>query len=185
MTRYGYGPARVISSFSKMRMTLALNTVPHMKRPSVSMFGRARCEPCIGGVLINDRNPDPQEGQRKGWHYDLYNMLLMNLSEKREAATWPFRAPVQERASRCSGGRHRQRFRLVPKIQGGMLPVVWTAAEVIAENAVDGRRATVIDLEIDSDRRADAAEATEAFCRAARWLPAIETARSVGSRNRG
>lgn len=125
------------------------------------------------GRLINHPGPDVDEGSKKGWRSDLFNMLLMNLSEKREDVTGRFGLgfkSVHLLSKRISIASHF----VSCQIKGGMLPEAWAEGrELSVRHAADGRPATVIEAEIDPERREDAERALAAFRQAVPWLPAM------------
>ncbi|MBJ6722649.1 hypothetical protein I2750_20895, partial [Bacillus sp. PR5] len=106
--------------------------------------------------MINHPGPDVDPGIRKGWRNDLFNMLLMNLSEKREDVTGRFGLgfkSVHLLSKRVSIASHFVSCR----IKGGMLPEAWAEGrELSVQRGADGRPATVIEVEIDPERREDA-----------------------------
>lgn len=125
------------------------------------------------GRLINHPGPDPQEGERQGWRSDLFNMLVMNLSEKREDVTGRFGLGFKSVHLIADEVGIASHF-VACKVRGGMLPDIWDAGrQVSVESSVDGRPATVIDLHIDPDRHPHAIEAVSAFRAVSGWLPAM------------
>ncbi|SDE48390.1 sacsin N-terminal ATP-binding-like domain-containing protein [Ruegeria marina] len=125
------------------------------------------------GRLINHPGPDPDRGEREGWLRDLFNMLLMNLSEKREGVTGRFGLGfksvhlIAKEVGIASGF-------VACRVQGGMLPETWAEGRRLSFDQEDhGRRATAIQLSIDEDRKESAMAAVEAFSERARWLPAM------------
>lgn len=170
---YGYDPSRVLfelfqnaddatlqhpgPSEGRLRLTFREN---HM---NVTHWGR----------LINHPGPDVEEGIKKGWRSDLFNMLLMNLSEKREDVTGRFGLgfkSVHLLSSQVSIASHF----VSCQIKGGMLPEAWAGGrEVSVLRGAEGRPATVIDLEIDPERCEDAKRTFLAFRQAVAWLPAM------------
>ncbi|MBB5221623.1 hypothetical protein HNP73_001559 [Amaricoccus macauensis] len=129
------------------------------------------------GRLIN-RPGRPADGEREGWQRDLFNMLLMNLSEKREDVTGRFGLGfksvhlIAREVGIASG------FEASCRVKGGMLPEVWEGGRRLSQDeSRNGRRATLIELEIDPERHAEAEKAQAAFASCVRWLPV--TARAV------
>lgn len=176
---YGYDSSRVL-------FELFQNADDATYQHPVSTVGRFRLE--YGddrlsishwGRLINHPGPDVDEGTRKGWRNDLFNMLLMNLSEKREDVTGRFGLgfkSVHLLSKRVSIASHFVSCR----IKGGMLPEAWAEGrELSVQQGADGRPATVIGVDIDPERREDAGKAFAAFRQAVSWLPAMS--RSVRS----
>ncbi|WP_417729646.1 hypothetical protein [Roseovarius sp.] len=170
---YGYDPARVL-------FELFQNADDATHQHPVSTEARFRLE--YGGDhlsishwgrLINHPGPDVDEGIKKGWRSDLFNMLLMNLSEKREDVTGRFGLgfkSVHLLSKRVSIASHFVSCR----IKGGMLPEVWAEGrELSVRQGADGRPATVIEAEIEPERREDAGRALAAFRQAVPWLPAM------------
>jgi len=170
---YGYDPSRVL-------FELFQNADDATRQHPASTEGRFRLE--YGddrltishwGRLINHPGPDVDEGIKKGWRSDLFNMLLMNLSEKREDVTGRFGLgfkSVHLLSKRVSIASHFVSCR----IKGGMLPEAWAEGrELSVRQGTDGRPATVINVEIDPERREDVVLALSAFAQAAAWLPVM------------
>lgn len=125
------------------------------------------------GRQINHPGADAERGHREGWHHDLFNMLLMNLSEKREGVTGRFGLGFKSVHLLSAGVGIASGF-VACRVRGGMLPEVWDAGRQVSLDLVQaGRRATVIDVPVEPGREADAAKAVTAFRQAARWLPAM------------
>ena len=125
------------------------------------------------GRLINHPGHDPDKGEQEGWPRDLFNMLLMNLSEKREGVTGRFGLGfksvhlISREVGIASGF-------VACKIHGGMLPEVWEAGRQLSfDQENQGRRATMLQLSIDENHQESAIAAVEAFRETARWLPAM------------
>ncbi|MBR7651737.1 hypothetical protein KCX83_05295 [Brucella oryzae] len=170
---YGYDPSRVL-------FELFQNADDAARQHPGSTKGRFRLEYGDGhltinhwGRLINHPGPDVDPGISKGWRNDLFNMLLMNLSEKREDVTGRFGLgfkSVHLLSKRVSIASHFVSCR----IKGGMLPEAWAEGrELSVQRGADGRPATVIEVEIDPERREDAERAFAAFCQAVAWLPVM------------
>lgn len=129
------------------------------------------------GRLVN-RPGRFAEGESEGWQRDLFNMLLMNLSEKREEVTGRFGLGfksvhlIAREVGIASG------FEASCRVTGGMLPEVWEDGRTLSlDDSRDGRRATLIELDFDPERNAEAEEARAAFESCVQWLPA--TARAI------
>lgn len=170
---YGYDPSRVLFEiFQNADDATFQHTVSSVARFQLK-YGDDHLVIRHWGRLINHPGPDVDEGIKKGWRSDLFNMLLMNLSEKREDVTGRFGLgfkSVHLLSKRVSIASHFVSCR----IKGGMLPEAWAAGrELSVLNGRDGRPATVIKVEIDPERREYAGEAYSAFCQAAPWLPAM------------
>jgi hypothetical protein len=170
---YGYDPSRVL-------FELFQNADDATHQHPVSTEGRFRLE--YGddrfsishwGRLINHPGPYVDEGIKKGWRNDLFNMLLMNLSEKREDVTGRFGLgfkSVHLLSKRVSIASHFVSCR----IKGGMLPEAWAEGrELSVRQSAHGRPATVIEAEIDPELKEDAGRALADFRQAAPWLPAM------------
>lgn len=170
---YGYDPSRVLFELFQNADDA---TLQH-PAPSEGRFRLTIRDDRINvshwGRLINHPGPDVEEGIKKGWRSDLFNMLLMNLSEKREDVTGRFGLgfkSVHLLSSRVSVASHFVSCR----INGGMLPEAWAEGrEVSVRLGAEGRPATVIDVEIDPERREDALRTFNAFQQAVAWLPAM------------
>jgi hypothetical protein len=170
---YGYDPSRVL-------FELFQNADDASRQHPVATEGRVHLK-CGDdhliishwGRLINHPGPDVHEGIKNGWRSDLFNMLLMNLSEKREDVTGRFGLgfkSVHLLSKRVSIASHFVSCR----IKGGMLPEAWPEGrELSVQQGADGRPATVINVEIDPERRVDARRAFDAFVDAVVWLPAM------------
>ncbi|MGX9991939.1 sacsin N-terminal ATP-binding-like domain-containing protein [Rhizobium sp. Z1P35] len=170
---YGYDPSRVLFELFQNADDAALQH-PALSEGRFRLTVRDdRMNVSHWGRLINHPGPDVEEGNKKGWRSDLFNMLLMNLSEKREDVTGRFGLgfkSVHLLSSRVSIASHFVSCR----INGGMLPEAWAEGrEVSVRLAAEGRPATVIDVEIDPERREDALQAFKAFQQAVSWLPAM------------
>ncbi|MDR7225232.1 sacsin N-terminal ATP-binding-like domain-containing protein [Aminobacter aminovorans] len=170
---YGYDPSRVLFELFQNADDAALQH-PALSEGRFRLTVRDdRMNVSHWGRLINHPGPDVEEGIKKGWRSDLFNMLLMNLSEKREDVTGRFGLgfkSVHLLSSRVSIASHFVSCR----INGGMLPEAWAEGrEVSVRLGAEGRPATVIDVEIDPERREDALRAFKAFQQAVPWLPAM------------
>ena len=125
------------------------------------------------GRKINDLSANPELGQREGWDHDLFNMLLMNLSDKREGVTGRFGLGFKSVHLLSADVGIASGF-VACRVRGGMLPDVWDAGRKISLDFVqDGRRATVIDIPVEPGCETSAENAVTAFRQAARWLPAM------------
>jgi hypothetical protein len=170
---YGYSPDRVLFELFQNADDASLQHPP----PGQACFrlevveGRMRA--VHWGRLINHPGPDAQQGAREGWLRDLFNMLLMNLSEKREDVTGRFGLGFKSVHLIAAEVGIASGF-VACRVKGGMLPEVWEGGrQVSLDHSADGRRGTVIELLPDDDRADQAHAAVQAFCKAARWLPAM------------
>ena len=173
---FGYSPARIL-----FELFQNADDATH-QHPGV---GPARFSMALGddrlivrhwGRLINHPGPDPQEGETRGWRKDLFNMLLMNLSEKREDVTGRFGLGFKSVHLIADEVGISSHF-VACKVKGGMLPSIWDAGQQVSdESRAEGRPATVIDLHIEPDCRGRVIEAVSAFRAALRWLPAMSRA---------
>lgn len=170
---YGYDPSRVL-------FELFQNADDATHQHPVSTEGRFRLEygddrlsVSHWGRLINHPGPNVDDGIKKGWRNDLFNMLLMNLSEKREDVTGRFGLgfkSVHLLSKRVSIASHFVSCR----IKGGMLPEAWAEGrELSVRRSAHGRPATVIEVEMDPEGHEDAGRALADFMQAAPWLPAM------------
>lgn len=174
---YGYGPARVVFELFQNADDATLQHPPEGASLCRVVFQTERLRLQHWGRLIN-RPGRPADGEREGWQRDLFNMLLMNLSEKREDVTGRFGLGfksvhlIAREVGIASG------FEASCRVKGGMLPEVWEGGRTLSmDEKRDGRSATLIDLEIDPELHAKAEEARAAFESSVRWLPA--TARAI------
>lgn len=174
---YGYGPARVVFELFQNADDATLQHPPEGASLCRVVFQTERLRLQHWGRLIN-RPGRPADGEREGWQRDLFNMLLMNLSEKREDVTGRFGLGfksvhlIAREVGIASG------FEASCRVKGGMLPEVWEGGRTLSmDEKQDGRSATLIDLEIDPELHAKAEEARAAFESSVRWLPA--TARAI------
>jgi hypothetical protein len=174
---FGYGPARVVFELFQNADDATLQHPLEGAPLCRVVFKSESLRLQHWGRLIN-RPGRPAEGEREGWQRDLFNMLLMNLSEKREEVTGRFGLGfksvhlIAREVGIASG------FEASCRVKGGMLPEVWEGGRTLSlDESRDGRRATVIELEIDPEREAEAEEARAAFASCVRWLPA--TARVI------
>ncbi|MDW9378091.1 hypothetical protein GOC57_29745 [Sinorhizobium meliloti] len=170
---YGYDPSRVLFElFQNADDATLQHPAPSEGRFRLT-FRDDRMNVSHWGRLINHPGPDVEEGIKKGWRSDLFNMLLMNLSEKREDVTGRFGLgfkSVHLLSSRVSIASHF----ISCRIKGGMLPEAWEEGrEVSVRLGAEGRPATVIDVEIDPERREGALRTFKAFQQAVAWLPAM------------
>lgn len=170
---YGYDPSRVLFElFQNADDATHQHPVSTEARFRLE-YGDDRLSISHWGRLINHPGPDVEEGIKKGWRSDLFNMLLMNLSEKREDVTGRFGLgfkSVHLLSKRVSIASHFVSCR----IKGGMLPEAWAEGrELSVRRGADGRPATVIEAEIEPERREDAGRALAAFRQAVPWLPAM------------
>ncbi|MCW2283153.1 hypothetical protein M2323_000923 [Rhodoblastus acidophilus] len=171
--QFGYSPDRVLFELFQNADDAAVQHPP----PDKAWF---RLESLDRGLRVlhwgrpvNHPGEDAEFGQREGWHHDLFNMLLMNLSDKREGVTGRFGLGfksvhlLSEDVGIASGF-------VACRVHGGMLPGVWDAGRRISLDFIqDGRRATVIDIPVEPGREGHAENAVTAFQQAARWLPAM------------
>ena len=125
------------------------------------------------GRPINDFGNNPDEGRRRGYGRDLYNMLLMNFSEKRrrDGVTGQFGLGFKTVHMLSNSVGIASRF-LAVRTHGGLIPGRWREGE----NASDQKRrnrqqATIIDVPFAEDRRGMGQEAMVAFQEAMVWLP--------------
>ncbi len=125
------------------------------------------------GRPINDFGNNPDEGRRRGYGRDLYNMLLMNFSEKRrrDGVTGQFGLGFKTVHMLSNSVGIASRF-LAVRTQGGLIPRRWREGE----NASDQERrnsqqATIIDVPFAEGRRGMGQEAMDAFQEAMVWLP--------------
>lgn len=171
--QFGYNPDRVLFELFQNADDAAVQHPP--PEP-----GRFRIDVSDGslrvlhwGRQINHPGADAERGHREGWHNDLFNMLLMNLSNKHEGVTGRFGLGFKSVHLLSADVGIASGF-VACRVRGGMLPEVWDAGRQISLDFVQaGRRATVIDVPVEPDRQADAANAVAAFRQAARWLPAM------------
>lgn len=127
------------------------------------------------GRLINDVGPDIQKGEAKGWRNDLYNMLVLNLSDKEADGPTTGRFGLGFKSVHLLAKEVRIASRYVAcHVRGGMLPEPWFEgrAQSFEEKRNYGRPATIIEMDLDE---ADLAfdSAWTAFRNCARWLPAM------------
>lgn len=170
---FGYNPDRVIFElFQNADDAAVQHPPPEAARFRLDVFdGSLRV--LHWGRQINHPGADVEQGHREGWHHDLFNMLLMNLSDKREGVTGRFGLGFKSVHLVSAGVGIASGF-VACRVRGGMLPEVWDDGRRISlEASRAGRRATVIDVPVEPDREADAAKAVAAFRQAARWLPAM------------
>src|SRR5271168_3584296 len=141
MARYGYGPGRVIFELFQNADDATIQHPPSGAARFRLEITSDRLRALHWGRLINHLGPDPQAGERAGWQHDLFNILLMNLSEKREEVTGRFGLGfksvhlIAHEVGVASGF-------VACRVQGGMLPEVWEGGrEVSHDHAAAGRRA--------------------------------------------
>ena len=170
---FGYDPSRVLFELFQNADDATGQNPLHSEGRFRLKYSDDRLKICHWGRLINHPGLDVDEGIRKGWRSDLFNMLLMNLSEKREDVTGRFGLgfkSVHLLSKRVWIASHFVSCR----IKGGMLPQAWAEGrELSVRHSADGRPATLIYVEIDPERREDVKTALEAFTQAAEWLPAM------------
>jgi hypothetical protein len=171
--QFGYNPDRVLFELFQNADDAAVQHPP----PEPARFRLDASDGSLRvlhwGRQINHPGADAERGHREGWHHDLFNMLLMNLSDKREGVTGRFGLGFKSVHLLSAGVGIASGF-VACRVRGGMLPEVWDAGRQISLDFVQaGRRATVIDVPVEPDREADAAKAVAAFRQAARWLPAM------------
>ncbi|GGY37654.1 sacsin N-terminal ATP-binding-like domain-containing protein [Parvularcula lutaonensis] len=174
---YGYGPGRVAFELFQNADDATLQHPPEGLRAFRVAFENERMRILHWGRLINHLGPSSAEGERRGWQRDLFNMLLMNLSEKREDVTGRFGLGFKSVHLIACEVEIASGF-IACRIKGGMLPEVWEGGQQHSLDASrNDRRATIISLKIDPDPEREAQEAHGVFARCARWLPV--TARAI------
>jgi hypothetical protein len=174
---FGYGPQRVVFELFQNADDATLQHPPEGPTRCRVAFENGRLRLLHWGRLINHLGPSSVEGERKGWQRDLFNMLLMNLSEKREDVTGRFGLGFKSVHLIASEVEIASGF-VACRIRGGMLPEVWGEGRQLSlSDDHKGRRATIVSLKIDPDREREAKEVREAFARCVRWLPV--TARAI------
>ncbi|MCW2275300.1 hypothetical protein GJ654_12505 [Rhodoblastus acidophilus] len=171
--QFGYNPDRVLFELFQNADDAALQHPP----PGEARF---RLE-ASGGSLrvlhwgrpVNHPGGDAELGQREGWHHDLFNMLLMNLSDKREGVTGRFGLGFKSVHLLSADVGIASDF-VACRVRGGMLPDVWDVGRQVSLDFIQaGRRATVIDIPVEPECEEYARKAVTAFLQAARWLPAM------------
>lgn len=172
---YGYDSSRVLFELFQNADDATLQHLPSDGRFRLK-FEDDRMNVSHWGRLINHPGPDVEDGIKKGWRRDLFNMLLMNLSEKREEVTGRFGLgfkSVHLLSCHVSIASHFVSCRII----GGMLPEAWEEGRAVSVGqGAEGRPATVIDVEIDPERRDHAVRAFNAFHQAVAWLPVMARA---------
>ena len=170
---YGYSPDRVLFELFQNADDASVQHEPPGRPRFRIEVSDTHLRALHWGRLINHPGPDPEKGEREGWLRDLFNMLLMNLSEKRVGVTGRFGLGfksvhlIAREVGVASGF-------VACKVHGGMLPEAWVAGRQLSFDQEDhGRRATTIQLFIDENRQESAMAAVEAFRETARWLPAM------------
>ncbi|WP_442580320.1 sacsin N-terminal ATP-binding-like domain-containing protein [Mesorhizobium sp. ASY16-5R] len=133
-----------------------------------------RFEAIHWGRPINDRGPNREIGERKNWHRDLQNMLMMHFSDK----------PGGDETS----GKYGLGFKsvhvlssdvkiasglLAARVVGGMLPQVWPEGPglVTRHPTSDRHAATVISVPYDDDKIGEGQSAVRHFSALAPYLP--------------
>lgn len=174
---YGYGPQRVVFELFQNADDATLQHPPEEPRRCRVEREKGRLRLLHWGRLVNHLGPSSVEGERKGWQRDLFNMLLMNLSEKREDLTGRFGLGFKSVHLIASEVEIASGY-VACRVRGGMLPGPWEEGPGLSlSDNHEGRRATIVSLKIDPDREREAKEAREAFARCVRWLPV--TARAI------
>ncbi|AML51732.1 sacsin N-terminal ATP-binding-like domain-containing protein [Falsihalocynthiibacter arcticus] len=170
---YGYSPDRVLFELFQNADDASLQHPPPGKACFRLEVTKEQVRALHWGRLINHPGPDPRQGDREGWLRDLFNMLLMNLSEKREGVTGRFGLGFKSVHLIAADVGIASGF-VACRVNGGMLPEVWERGQQISlDNSVNGRRATVIELVLDQNSSDQADNAVQSFRTAARWLPAM------------
>ena len=170
---YGYSPDRVLFEFFQNADDASLQHPPPGQARFTLEVAEGRVQTVHWGRLINHGGADPQQGAREGWLRDLFNMLLMNLSEKRKDVTGRFGLGFKSVHLIAAEVGIASGF-VACRVRGGMLPEVWEGGrQVSLDYSADGRRGTVTELLLDEDRADQAQAAVRAFCESARWLPAM------------
>ena len=139
----------------------------------VRSSGREGFQTIHWGRPINDFGNNPDEGRRRGYGRDLYNMLLMNFSEKRrrDGVTGQFGLGFKTVHMLSNSVGIASRF-LAVRTQGGLVPRRWREGENASEQERRGRQqATIIDVPFAEGRRGMGQEAIDAFQQAMVWLP--------------
>lgn len=173
ITRLGYGPSQLVFELFQNADDASIQYPPPGEARFELSTGQSRLRATHWGRPIGDTGPDRHLGEDNRWQNDLFNMLLMNLSDKRKAVTGRFGLGFKS-VHLIARDVGIASDRVSCRVRGGMLPVVWEEGRRISlESAQQGRRSTVIDIEVDSACTEEAKQAVENFQKAARWLPAM------------
>lgn len=132
------------------------------------------------GRPINQPGPDPRRAEDEGHGRDLANILAISHSAKEgDAVTGRFGLGFKtvhmlaDDVGIASAG-------VILRIAGGMIPVPWSEGEAEARPFNQrGRKPTLIDIPVASDRREEAGKAWETFRQAAPLLAALGRGGSV------
>ena len=125
------------------------------------------------GRAINDFGNNPDEGRRRGYGRDLYNMLLMSFSEKRrsDGVTGQFGLGFKTVHMLSDSVGIASGF-LAVRTHGGLVPMPWPQGENASERERrDGQQATIIDVPFAEGRELMGRGALKAFREAMTWLP--------------
>lgn len=173
ITKLGYGPSQLVFELFQNADDASIQYPPLGEARFEITMRQGRLRAMHWGRPIGELGPDRHVGEEQGWQNDLFNMLLMNLSDKRKAVTGRFGLGFKS-VHLIARDVGIVSDRVSCRVVGGMLPVIWQEGKPLSLNtAQQGRRTTVIDLEIDPACTEDATQAVASFQKAARWLPAM------------
>jgi len=173
ITNLGYGPSQLVFELFQNADDASIQYSPPGEARFEITLRQGRLRAMHWGRPIGALGPDRHVGEEQGWQNDLFNMLLMNLSDKRKAVTGRFGLGFKS-VHLIARDVGIVSDRVSCRVLGGMLPVIWQEGKPLSlEFAQQGRRTTVIDIEVDPSCAEEAKQAVENFQKAARWLPAM------------
>ncbi len=171
---FGYDPTRVVLElFQNADDATWQLDLPEGPRAFRLRGGPEGFDAVHWGRPINHRGSDRDAGERKNYHRDLQNMLLLHVSDKpgRAETTGKYGLgfkSVHALASEISLASDL----LAARIVGGMLPDVWPEGPgEVVRHGLNRCPATLIRVPFDADRAGDGMRAIERFAACAPYLP--------------
>ncbi|MEE7506807.1 sacsin N-terminal ATP-binding-like domain-containing protein [Methylobacterium mesophilicum] len=171
---FGYDPARVVLELFQNADDATLQRKPSEGPRAFLLRARPdRFDAVHWGRPINHRGPDRETGERKNYHRDLQNMLLMHVSDKPGGSETTGKyglgfKSVHALSSEVSVASDL----LAARIVGGMLPARWAGGPgEVADHSRDQCPATLIRVPFDVGRAEYGTRAVERFAACAPFLP--------------
>jgi len=130
------------------------------------------------GRPINHRGTDREAGERRNYHRDLQNMLLMHVSDKPGGTDTTGKYGLGFKSVHAlSRGVCIASDLLAAQVVGGMLPATWAEGPTeVGRHRRDGCSATLIRVPFEADRAEYGRRAIDRFIECAPYLPLFSKA---------